>query len=153
MIVYKKIDKITPYFNNARIHDNYEVIKESIKEFGFKNPIIIDKQGVIICGHGRYASAIDLGYSEIPCIVAEHLTDEQVKAYRIADNSTAEVSSWDFEKLEREIENIDIDLTCFGFDFITEPPDDFFDEPPKQEKTEKQKKTIVCQCCGKEFEV
>lgn len=81
-----------------------------------------------------------MGYSEIPCIVAEHLTDEQVNAYRIADNSTADVSSWDFEKLEKEIENIDIDLTCFGFDFITEPPDDFFDEPSKQEKMEKQKK-------------
>lgn len=90
-IVYYSLDKLTPYAKNARKNDEaVEGVAESIREFGFKVPIVIDSAGTIIAGHTRYKAAKVLGLTEVPCIVADDLTPEQVKAFRLADNKVAE---------------------------------------------------------------
>lgn len=115
-IIYKNIDDLIPYENNPRLNDQgVDALAESIKEFGFKVPIIIDSDGVIVAGHTRLKACKKLGVEEVPCIVADDLTDEQVKAFRLADNKVAELSDWDFEKLEEEIGELDVDMTKYGF--------------------------------------
>lgn len=105
-IIYKSIEEIKPYENNPRINDEaVEYVANSIKEFGFRNPIILDKNNVIICGHTRLESAKNLGMKEVPVIIADDLTDEQVKALRLADNKVAEKSMWDYSKLDEELED------------------------------------------------
>ncbi len=90
-IEYKKIDDLKPYENNPRFNDDaVEYVANSIKEFGFKVPIVIDKDNVIVAGHTRYKASMELGLEEVPCIVADDLTDEQVKAFRLADNKVGE---------------------------------------------------------------
>lgn len=89
-IIMKDLSEITPYKNNPRINDDAaKTVAASIKEFGFKNPIIIDKKGVIVCGHTRYKAAKMLGLKEVPTIDTEGLTEAQIKAFRLADNKTA----------------------------------------------------------------
>lgn len=123
-IVYRDPRELIAYENNSRVHsaDQIDRIKRSIEEFGFINPVLIDENNTIIAGHARTESAIDLGLSEVPTISVEHLTEEQIKAYVIADNRLAELSSWDNEMLKFELDwlkdnDFDIDLT--GFDGIT----------------------------------
>ena len=122
-----KLDDLKPYENNPRFNDNaVEYVSNSIKEFGFRNPIIIDKNNVIVCGHTRYKASMELGLKEVPCIVADDLTDEQIKAYRLADNKVSEMADWNFDLLNDEMDDIlNIDLTEFGFDLteIEEPED------------------------------
>lgn len=117
-IVYKKISEIMPYPNNPRINDQaVEGVANSIKEFGFRQPIIIDKNNVIIAGHTRLKAAKKLGLTEVPTIKADDLTPEQVKAFRLVDNKTSELSAWDFSQLENEIASIkDIEMNDFGFE-------------------------------------
>ena len=117
-------NEITPYPNNPRVNDaSVDAVVNSIKEFGFQNPIIVDTGMVIIAGHTRHKAALRMGLEEVPVIVAENLTDEQVKAYRLADNKTSELSGWDFNLLDQELmEIIDIDMTEFGF-IETDVPD------------------------------
>lgn len=113
---YKKIGDLIPYFNNPRNNENaVEKVAESIKQFGFQSPIIIDKANVVIAGHTRLKAAESLGLDEVPVIVA-NLTDDQARAYRLVDNKTAEFSDWDFEKLAEELNGIDLDLSAFDFD-------------------------------------
>lgn len=115
-IIYKNIDELVPYENNPRHNDQgVDALAESIKEFGFKVPIIIDTDGVIVAGHTRLKACKKLGIDEVPCIVADDLTDEQIKAFRLADNKVAEFADWDFEKLEAELEDINFDMKDFGF--------------------------------------
>ena len=115
-IVYKKLDEIKPYANNPRFNDEaVEYVANSIKEFGFKVPIIIDKNGEIVAGHTRYKASMELGLKEVPCIVADDLTDEQVKAFRLADNKVSEKAEWNYDLLEIELEDIGIDMSSFGF--------------------------------------
>lgn len=115
-IVNKKINEITPYEKNPRNNDEaVKYVLNSIKEFGFKVPIIIDKDGIIVAGHTRYKAAIELGMSEVPTIIADDLTEEQIKAFRIADNKTSEKAGWDLEFLKDELNDIDLDMTEFGF--------------------------------------
>lgn len=111
------IDDIKPYKNNPRKNDEAAIsVSESIKAFGFKNPIIVDGNNVVICGHTRLKAAKQLGLKKVPCVVASDLTPEQVKAYRLADNRTAEIADWDFDKLTVELKNIaTIDMSDFGF--------------------------------------
>lgn len=125
-VINKRIDDITPYENNPRKNDAaVQYVANSIREFGFKQPIVIDRNGVIVAGHTRYKAAIELGLEEVPCIMADDLTDEQVKAYRLADNKVAEASEWDFDLLEKEMNDIyDIDLEQFGFSAEGEVLDD-----------------------------
>ena len=152
-IVNKKLTTLIPYENNPRINDEaVEYVKNSIKEFGFKSPIIIDKNNVIIAGHTRYKASEELGLIEVPCIVADDLTEEQVKAFRLADNKVAEKSMWDYTKLDEELDSIlDIDMSVFDFENIEETNlDDFFEE---SEEKEKEKKTMICPHCRKEIEL
>ncbi len=115
-IIYKNIDELVPYENNPRHNDQgVDALAESIKEFGFKVPIIIDQDGVIVAGHTRLKACKKLGIEEVPCIVADDLTDEQIKAFRLADNKVAELSDWDLDKLKEEIGELDIDMTKYGF--------------------------------------
>ena len=117
-IVYKNISELQPYKNNPR--NNKEAVKyvaNSIKEFGFKVPIIIDKNNEIIAGHTRLEASKKLGLKEVPCIIAADLTEEQVKAFRLADNKVSEIAEWDFDLLEQELADIqDIDMSMFDFD-------------------------------------
>lgn len=145
-IEYIGTERLIPYINNPRINDNaVDVVAASIKEFGFKNPIIIDKENVIIAGHTRLKAAKKLGLKEVPVIRVEDLTENQIKAFRIADNKTAEFAEWDMELLEIELEGLDDLFT--GFDAV-EPDDimridkeaeeDDFDEEPPEEPISKR---------------
>ena len=117
-IVYKKVDDLIPYENNPRINDGaVDYVAKSIKEFGFKVPCVVSSDGVLITGHTRLKACNKLGIEEVPCIVADDLTPEQVKAFRLADNKTSELAEWDLEKLDIELGEIpDIDMNVFGFD-------------------------------------
>ena len=117
-IVNKNIEEIKMYENNPRNNDGaVEYVANSIKEFGFKVPIVLDKNNVIVAGHTRYKAAKLLKITEIPCIIADDLSDEQVKAFRLIDNKAAELSSWDIDLLNLELENIkDIDMELFNFE-------------------------------------
>lgn len=112
------------YENNPRNNDGaVQAVAESIQQFGFKVPIVIDRDNVIVAGHTRYKAARRLGLDKVPCIIADDLTPEQVKAYRLADNKTGELAEWDFTALEMELAELsDFDMSDFGFD------DSFFDD-------------------------
>ena len=106
-----KIGDVHPYENNPR--NNAAAVKpvaNSIKEFGWQQPIVVDKDGVIIVGHTRYKAAKMLKLKEVPVVVADNLTPDQVKAYRVADNSTGEVAVWDIPLLTAEIQGLDYDF-------------------------------------------
>jgi site-specific DNA-methyltransferase (adenine-specific) len=149
-IVNKKVDDLIPYENNPRYNDEaVEYVANSIKEFGFKVPIIVDKNNVIVAGHTRYKASLELGLEEVPTIIADDLTEEQIKAFRLADNKVSEKAQWNFELLDEELQDLDIDMSEFGFEKIEIPDlNDFFEETPPKEK---QPETIVCPYCGKEF--
>lgn len=111
------INQLIPYENNPRKNDKaVEIVAKSINEFGFKVPIIIDKNNVIVCGHTRYKAAKKLGLTDVPVIVADDLTDDQVKAFRLVDNKTSELASWDEELLIQELLDIELDMTEFNFE-------------------------------------
>lgn len=116
-IIEKNLKDIKPYEKNPRKNDNaVEYVANSIKEFGFKVPIVIDKDGVIVAGHTRYKASKKLGLDKVPCIIADDLTDEQIKAYRLADNKVSEKSEWDFDLLQDELSEIlNIDMEMFDF--------------------------------------
>ena len=110
-----KLKDIHPYENNPRKNDDaVESVANSIRDFGMNQPIVVDKDNVIIVGHTRYKALQKLGYKETEVIVADHLTEEQVRAYRIADNSTNELSTWDLDLLIPELKEIDLDMTEYG---------------------------------------
>ena len=126
-IMYLKTDELIPYENNPRNNDAaVEPVMNSIEEFGFKQPIIIDKDKVIIAGHTRLRAAKRLGLDEVPCIMADDLTQEQVKAFRLADNKVAEFADWDVDLMNDELDGIfGIDMESFGFiDKIFEEEDE-----------------------------
>lgn len=98
------IDTVRPYENNPRVNDDaVDAVANSIREFGFQSPIIVDRDMVIIAGHTRLKAARKLGMDTVPVIVARDLTDEQARAYRLADNKTGELAEWDAEKLDAEL--------------------------------------------------
>ena len=117
-IEYLKTDELIPYANNPRNNDDaVDYVANSIKEFGFKVPCVIDNEKNVVCGHTRLKAAKKLGIKEVPCIIADDLTEEQIDAFRLADNKTSEIATWDFAKLEIELESINsIDMSEFGFD-------------------------------------
>lgn len=121
-VEYLPIEQVIPYANNARKHgeEDTDAIMASIREFGFTNPILVWKN-IICAGHGRLIAAKRLGMEKVPVIHLDYLTDEQRKAYILADNKTAELSGWDFDILAAELEDItDIDMSQFGFEFPEE---------------------------------
>lgn len=156
-IVNKKLDELREYENNPRNNDNaVAAVAASIKEFGFKVPIVIDAAGVIIAGHTRAKAAAQLGLATVPCIVADDLTEEQIRAFRLADNKTGELAGWDFDKLNAELEELQgMDMSAFGF--ITSEDvdiDEFFtDAEDSDDPKEKEPKRIQCPHCGEWFDV
>lgn len=118
-IVYKPIKELKPYKKNAKKHpkEQVEQIANSIKEFGFTQPVIIDSNNCVIAGHGRILGAKKAGLKQVPTVMLEDLTEEQIKAYRLVDNKLNE-SDWDFSLLDEELGILseDIDMELFGFD-------------------------------------
>ena len=159
-----KVSDLKPYENNPRNNEGaVAYLVNSIKSFGFKVPIVIDKDNVIVAGHTRWLAAQELGLEEVPCLIADDLTPKQIKAFRIADNKIAEKSSWDFAKLAEEVDALgDVDLTDFGFgefeidvlkngaEIDNSTLDDIFSDAPAKEK---EPKKVQCPHCGEWFEV
>lgn len=148
-IVYLKLKDIKPYEKNARKNDKaVDAVVSSILEFGFQNPIIIDKDNVIIAGHTRLKAAKKLKLKEAPCIIAGDLTEEQVKAFRLVDNKTSELAEWDYSLLDFEIgEILNIDMEQFGFDFF-----DPAEEKQKNAETTQQRVANILNLEHAQFE-
>lgn len=129
-IVYKALNEIMPYERNPRENEGaVQYVVNSIKEFGFKVPIVIDKDSVIVCGHTRYKAAQKLKLENVPCIMADDLTEEQIIAFRLADNKVSEFSYWNYELLEGELEKLlDFDMSSLGF----------FDDENEEEKADEK---------------
>lgn len=131
-IEYISPDDLIPYANNPRNNDEaVEYVANSIREFGFKVPVVIDRHNVIVTGHTRTRAAKLLCLPSIPCIRADDLTDDQIKAFRVADNRVGELATWDYDKLEIELEEIDLDMGDFALEFST-----FLDDPVEDDLTE-----------------
>ena len=175
-VIEKNIRELKPYKRNPRdIRDAIGPVSESIKMFGFKQPIVIDKDNVVVAGHVRLEAAKKLGMKKVPCVVADDLTEEEVKAYRLADNRTRDLSKWDSEKLIEELDKIEamgvgIDMGEFGFTIVQETVNDssqFEDERPNEgnvsstpvqrededpeEDEEEESFEHICPSCGHKF--
>lgn len=137
------IGSVVPYENNPRNNkDAVEATANSIKEFGWQQPIVVDKNNVIIVGHTRKLAADKLGLKTVPVVVADNLTDEQVKAYRLADNKTGELADWNLEMLTDELSGIgDLDMSDFGFD-LSEDEDEAIDDDYEVEVPEEPKSKL-----------
>lgn len=117
-IVEKKLSEIRPYEKNPRKNDMaVDAVANSIREFGFKVPVVIDGDGIIVAGHTRYKAAKKLGVDVVPCVVADDLSEDQIRAFRLADNKVGELAEWDIDLLNFELDNIDLDMSDFGFTF------------------------------------
>ena len=142
-----KITDIKPYENNPRFNDNaVSAVAESIKQFGFQQPLVLDKNNVIIVVHTRYKASQRLGLETVPCVIADKLTDEQAKAYRLVDNKVGELAAWDFDMLAielGELEEVEFDMCDFGFEIEEqeeEPEvveDEFETELPEEPKAKR----------------
>jgi len=178
-IIPKQVGELSAYENNTRNHNEQQVemLAKSIQEFGFTNPILIDDSNIIIAGHGRFAAATHLGLTEVPTIVLGGLTEAQKKAYRIADNKIGEESTWDWEKLELEFDeimkldfdinftgfNLDLDIGNTNFDPEYEPRVDNRDvtEQDLEKAADKLNNSVsvqkvsevMCPHCGEEFAI
>jgi site-specific DNA-methyltransferase (adenine-specific) len=142
MEIYEiSINDLKPYENNPRINDDaIDKVAESIKEFGWKVPVVIDQNNIIVAGHTRLKAAQKLGLDKVPCIIADDLTPEQVKAFRLADNKTAEFAAWDFEKLAEELGEItEIDMAQFGFEEIQAEEGEIIEDEWDEELPEEPK--------------
>ena len=152
-IVYKKIGDLKPYKKNAKKHPKEQVerIANSIKEFGFTQPVIIDKDNCVVAGHGRILGAKKAGLKTIPTVCLDEMTEEQIKAYRLVDNKTNE-SDWDFSLLDEELGILaqDIDMELFGFDI--DMSDEELEEAIKEVKFKVKEKHIVIVECKTEEE-
>lgn len=130
-VVYRSIESILPYEKNPRNNDEaVSAVKESIQEFGFKIPVVLSENDVIVAGHTRIKAAKELGMTEVPCIIADDLSEEQIRAFRLADNKSAEIATWDDTLLKEELDNIfNINMELFGF--VDEALPDIVDEDNK----------------------
>ena len=115
-----KIEEILPYDQNPRDNSSaVEKVADSIKEFGWQQPIVVDEEKIILAGHTRHLAALSMGVKEVPVLIAKGLTEAQKKAYRIVDNKTSELAEWDKELLKSEflaLQELDFDLNLTGFD-------------------------------------
>lgn len=145
------VDELIPYENNPRLNDGaVPALVESIKQLGFNVPLVIDKDNVVVCGHTRLKAAEKLGIKKVPCLRIDDLTEEQVKAFRLADNKTAELSTWNFEKLYGELEALKIAVPEFNYDLMN------FDSIRFDEQKTEEKDTtdvnyssgLICPRCG-----
>lgn len=155
-VIKKNLCDLKPYENNPRNNAAaVAVVANSIKEFGFKIPIVVDANDVIICGHTRFLAAKELGLKSVPCIIADDLTPEQVKAFRLIDNKSAELSGWNFLLLDEELADIcTINMEDFGFkEEITAVDSIDISEFLKNDDGEKKPKRIQCPSCGEWIEL
>lgn len=145
-VIERNTNDLKPYENNPRINKKaIDYVANSIKEFGFKVPIVIDSNDVIVCGHTRLEAAMKLGMQTVPCILADDLTDEQIKAYRLADNKTAEFAGWKTKLLNEELKELgSFDVELFGF----AQPLSNEDLKEKNDNPEKEIKMVKCPHCG-----
>lgn len=144
---YLNVADLIPYENNPRDNDGaVDYVAKSIKEFGFKVPIVVDKNYIVVAGHTRLKASKKLGLEKVPVIIADDLSDEKIKAFRVADNKVAEIAVWKEEELHQELTELEemlFDMTEFGFDGIGElieeevEEDDFDKEPPVEPKSKK----------------
>lgn len=160
-IIIMPTENLTAYENNPRINDRaVGPVAESIKQFGFKVPILIDKNNVIIAGHTRLKAAAKQGLKEVPCILCDDLNPEQVKAFRLADNKVSEFADWDLNALNLELANIDlpdVNMEKFGFfelpdldidSFLVDKKDKMPDDPDDEEP-----QRVQCPHCGEWFDL
>lgn len=168
------LEQIKPYAKNPRKNDRaVGAVANSIKEFGFLVPMVIDRNFEIVCGHTRYKAAAKLGMKEVPCVIAEELTPTQIKAFRLADNKVSELAGWDFGLLQDLLDELgtEIDMGDFGFGALADfNVDDMFVEKSETENADSTADTnaaeepvnahepltmrkITCPCCGNEFEI
>lgn len=158
-IEYKKLKALTPYEKNTKKHDKTQIanVAESIRQYGFVQPIVVDKNDVIVIGHCRYEAAKKLKLETVPCVCVDELTDEQVKALRIVDNKSNE-SEWDFDFLADEL--AELDLSDFDFDFGFDDEKETVTSEPKEatgaveygtEDFSDEKFECECPRCGFKF--
>lgn len=147
-IIYKGISEIIPYEDNPRNNeDAVQTVAQSIQNFGFNVPIIVDSQGVIIAGHTRYKASLYLGLKKVPCIIADWLSEDQVKAFRLVDNKTSELSTWNTDILLQEFEQINMDMDIYGFDF-EEIDWDSVEAITEENYEQPDLATLCCPFCG-----
>ena len=156
-IIEKFVKELIPYEKNPRKNDSaVDMVAKSIKQFGFKEPIVIDSHNVIVCGHTRLKAAKKLNLEKIPCVIADDLTPEQIKAFRLIDNKTAELATWDYDLLEGELSGInipDFSMQDFQFEIKTFSPEDAGEKFNNFEEVAKKRKIINCPHCGEEIEL
>ena len=166
-IIELPLKSIKPYRNNPRKNaEAVDYVVNSIKEFGFRVPLVVDKDGCIVAGHTRFEAAKKLGMKSVPAIKADDLTEEQVRAFRLADNQTQSLSSWDFSLLMTELDDLsEFDMRLFGFTKDDEDEDNEDGETSYTGKTsnldsgkeldlssfDENELKVVCPCCGFRF--
>lgn len=153
-ITYIPIKDLIPYENNARTHsvEQIDKLKNSLKEFGFINPVIIDENNMILVGHGRVISAKELNILEAPCIRINHLSEDKKRAYILADNKLSDMAGWDFNILNLELETINFDMEQFGFEI--ENIEDVYETDFELSTDDKpQTRTITLSLCEEQFEI
>lgn len=159
-IVKKKISELKEYANNPRINDDaVAFVANSIAEFGFKVPIVLDKDNVIVCGHTRFKAAKLLKLKTVPCVVATDLTEEQIKAFRLVDNKTQELAEWDWNIIFEELDLIkEIDMNKMGFEeFLNDDKGELKErkigmgEEIDLDSFADEEFNTVCPCCGFRF--
>lgn len=152
------IERVKPYERNPRLNERaVTAVANSIRDFGFQQPIIIDPDGVIICGHTRLKAAQRLNLTEVPVIISRDLTEEQKRAFRLADNRVGELSEWDVEKLKQEImglgDSVQVEAYGFNLEDLRDESEDTVVPDGIVAGARKEEKIIKCPRCGREFRV
>lgn len=150
-IISKALSELIPYEKNPRkISDEaINAVAESIQEFGFKNPILIDKDNVIIAGHTRRLASLKLGLERVPCVVVDDLTPQQIKALRLADNKTNELADWDIDELDIELQDLsNMQMERFGFEELPEIDWDNVNEISESNYKKPESDKLRCPLCG-----
>ncbi len=126
-ILSLQLSDVHPYEKNPRKNDNaVDAVAASIRQFGFLVPLVIDREHIIVAGHTRFKAAQRLGMKTVPCVVADELTEDQIKAFRLADNKVGEMAQWDADLLPLELADIAVDMSAFGFEAVSD--EDFGEE-------------------------
>ena len=152
-ITHLPINELVRYENNPRKNaDAVDYVAESIRQFGFRVPIIIDRHNIIVAGDTRYQAAKKLGLEAIPCVKADDLTDEQIKALRLADNKVSEFSKWDMDKLEAELMGmLEMDMTAFGFEDMEKELEEAQEEINAEAHFNyKEQYGVIIMCCDEQ---
>ena len=160
-VKYVPIGDVHPYEDNPRRNDGaVQALANSLREFGWKQPIVVDADGTIVVGHTRYKAALALEMAEVPVVVASDLTPEQCAAYRLADNRVGELATWDNELLAQELDGLaDIDMGAFGFigdadiDALFMDDDSGIGASDQDGGQEPERRTVTCPHCGEMFEL